>query len=255
MKILTYDIETAPLISHTWGIWQQNVSIGAIKQDGYILSWAAKWYGDDTVMNDNLQRHGNKIEKQGDMVKGLYDLIEEADVVVGFNSDKFDRKHINTAFLMAGMAPPSPPKSIDLMKVAKANFRFVSNKMDYILGKLDLPHKMSNAGFQLWVDCMNGKQEAWDEMQAYNDQDVIVTELLLDRLKPWIKNWPTARREPDDLRPTCNNCGSTHVNRKGIETLKATAYQRYKCSDCGNNMRGKELMNTQIQRKTQLVNI
>ena len=45
-KILVFDIETAPITAYTWGLHDQNIGLGQIKSDWYILSWAAKWYGD-----------------------------------------------------------------------------------------------------------------------------------------------------------------------------------------------------------------
>tara|TARA_R110001606_G_scaffold347973_1_gene497420 strand:- start:543 stop:1325 length:783 start_codon:yes stop_codon:yes gene_type:complete len=258
IKILTYDIETAPKLANVWDIWNQNIPISMIMEDGYILSWAAKWLGSEEIISDSLIEHDNDLEKEGDMIAGLYDLMEEADVLIGYNSDKFDRKHVNTAFLKAGLTPPSTSKSIDLFKVVKSNFKFTSNKLDFILGKLGIKQKMNHRGFALWKGCMEGDQECWTEMVEYNEQDVEVTELLYKKLLPWIKNHPCISMYTGDTvdeSPICNNCGSTKVNKRGIEPLKFTSYQRYKCNDCGNNMRGKELMNTSAKRKSILVNV
>ena len=49
-RILLIDIETAPLLSYTWGTWDQNIGLNQIEQDTYILSWAAKWYDGSGVM-------------------------------------------------------------------------------------------------------------------------------------------------------------------------------------------------------------
>ena len=50
----------------------------------------------------------------------IHQLMDEADVMVGWNSAAFDRKHLNREFLQAGMTPPSPSREVDLMKVVKA---------------------------------------------------------------------------------------------------------------------------------------
>jgi len=257
IKILTYDIETAPKLANVWDIWNQNIPISMIMEDGYILSWAAKWLGSDEILSNSLIEHDNKIENEGKMIEELYDLMEEADVLVGYNSDKFDRKHVNTAFLKAGLTPPSTSKSIDLFKVVKSNFKFTSNKLDFVLGKLGIKQKMNHRGFDLWKGCMEGDMECWAEMVEYNEQDVEVTELLYKKLLPWIKNHPCRSMYTDtiDIKPSCNNCGSTNVIKKGIEVLKFTSYQRYKCTSCGNNMRGKELQNSPEKRKSILVNV
>ena len=82
IKILTYDIETAPKLANVWDIWNQNIPISMIMEDGYILSWAAKWLGSEEIISDSLIEHDNDLEKEGDMIAGLYDLMEEADVLI-----------------------------------------------------------------------------------------------------------------------------------------------------------------------------
>jgi len=66
------------------------------------------------------------------MLDDLHALMDEADVVCGWNSTTFDHKHIKREFLEAGMLPPSPTKDLDLMRVVKSQFRFPSNKLDYV---------------------------------------------------------------------------------------------------------------------------
>ena len=48
-KILCFDIETLPLESYTWGLFDQNVGLNQIKTDWAALSIAAKWLGEDEV--------------------------------------------------------------------------------------------------------------------------------------------------------------------------------------------------------------
>lgn len=260
MKILTYDIETAPKIGYIWGLFKQNVPLSMLLEDGYIISWAAKWHGDKTMHSDGLHNYDNKVENQGLMVEGLFDLMNEADVLVGYNSDKFDQKHMNTAFLMAGKSPPIPSKSVDLYKVTKARFNFTSNKLEFIAKKLGIKQKLNHRGFALWDGYMNDDEDCWKEMLDYNEQDVEVTEELFDlyRDKGWIKNMPSHPLYAgltENTPKTCNNCGGTSIVKKGIEHLKVTSYQRYKCNDCGNNMRGRQLLSTKAERDSLLINI
>ena len=46
MNILLLDIETSPVVAWVWGLRDQNVGLNMIKEDWYVLSWAAKWLGD-----------------------------------------------------------------------------------------------------------------------------------------------------------------------------------------------------------------
>jgi len=42
-KILLIDIETAPMMTYLWSLWQNGVQPAAIETTSYILSWSAKW--------------------------------------------------------------------------------------------------------------------------------------------------------------------------------------------------------------------
>ena len=86
---------------------------------------------------------------------------------------------------------------------------------------------------------MEGKRDDWKVMKEYNIQDVALLEDLYDELLPWVKNHPSHGAYTNAERPTCRNCGSEHVNKKGVEYTATTSYQRYKCMDCGTNMRGR----------------
>ena len=237
MKILTLDIETAPHHGYFWGIWQQNIGLNMLAGVTRMLSWAAKWYGSDEVLFANENSHGTR-----DMVLEIYDLVNAADVIVGYNSIQFDMKHLNREFIEQGLMPPTPYKNIDLLAVVKKNFKFPSNKLDYVAGVLLGRHKLKHAGFQLWLDCMDGNKKAWEMMMDYNIEDVLITEELYTHLRGWISGHPNHGLyvvDQDNL--VCRNCGSTHINSKGPEftTTNVFAYQRYKCMDCGANMRGR----------------
>ena len=260
MKILTYDIETAPKVGYIWGLFKQNIPLSMLLEDGYIISWAAKWHGEKKIHSDGLHNYDNNVDNQGLMIEGLYDLMTEADVLVGFNSDQFDQKHMNTAFLMADKSPPVPAKSVDLYKVTKQRFNFTSNRLEFVAKKLGIKQKLNHRGFALWDGYMNDDPDCWKEMLDYNECDVEVTEELFDlyRNKGWIKNMPSIPLYEGlyEGAPTrCNNCGSESIVKKGSEHLKITSYQRYKCKDCGNNMRGREMLYNKDERESLLVNI
>ena len=237
MKILTLDIETSQIEASVWGIWQQNIPILAIQKPTRMLSWAAKWYGSDEILWAGEKTHGHS-----DMVHAIYELVDEADVVVGYNSKKFDMKHLNREFILEDLPPPTSYKDIDLLTVVRSNFSFPSNKLDYVAGVLLGRHKMSHAGLQLWIDCELGKKEAWDTMIDYNIEDVDITDELYTKLRGWIKGHPNhGLYVEDQLSPTCRNCGSKHVvTYDSWAPTNVMGYQRYKCKDCGANLRGRK---------------
>lgn len=180
MKILYLDIETTPIKAYVWGLWDQNIAINQIIEPTEMLCFGARWHGKKNVIFKSVHHDGKEA-----MLEELHALMEEADILVGWNSAAFDHKHINREFLENGLTPPSPVKDLDLMSVVKANFQFPSNKLDYVAQALGAGAKVKHSGFQLWIDCMAGDEKAWKEMKKYQLQDVNLLVDLYDILLPW----------------------------------------------------------------------
>lgn len=207
-----------------WGLWKQNININAIIGDSRVLTWAASWEGDDHVF------HMDGYSDHDAMIRGVHAMLDEADYVVSYNGDRFDLKILNQEFLEAGLPPPSPYKSIDLLKIVKKNFRFTSNKLDYVAQKLGLGAKLKHRGYQLWLDCMNGKKSAFKEMSEYNVEDVNLLERLFYKLTPWIHN---INRAMESEKYVCTHCGSDHLQHRGTRRTLVGRYVRLQCVDCG----------------------
>lgn len=181
MKILLLDIETTPMKVYTWGLWDQNIGINQIIEHTEMMCFGAKWLGKKKVTFKSVHHHGKQ-----EMLETLHEMMNEADILVGWNSAAFDHKHIRREFLEAGLTPPSETKDLDLMSIVKANFLFPSNKLDYVAQKLGVGAKVKHSGFELWIDCMDGKDKAWREMRKYQIQDVELLDKLYDVLLPWL---------------------------------------------------------------------
>jgi hypothetical protein len=184
------------------------------------------------------------------MVKGIYDLWNEADVVIHFNGTTFDMPHLRREFLVAGLSPPKPVQEIDLLRVAKTRFRFTSNKLDYITQYLGLPGKVKHSGHSLWVQCMAGDEKAWGMMRRYNKADVVITEQLYDKLRQWTKAQPHAGLFSGLGYDCCARCGGTDIERRGRAYTPLAAYQQYRCRDCGSWSRGGKALSRVDMRGT-----
>ncbi len=226
MKILLLDIESSPNTAHVWGLWQQNVSINQLMESSYVLCYAAKWLGEKEVKFDSVHQSRPKT-----MLKGIHGLLNDADAVVHYNGTKFDIPTLNKEFLLHSFNPPSPYKQIDLLRVVRSNFRFPSNKLDYVAQRLNLGKKHEHEGHELWVKCMNGDKDAWKRMEKYNVQDVVLLESLYSVLLPWIKSHPNHNLFNDDI--SCPNCGSSVLQKRGTAISATGTYQRYQCRSCG----------------------
>jgi len=218
---------------YSWGLWDQNHSIDHIIDHGGMICFAAKWAGSKEVFfySDHTDGH----EK---MVAEAHRLLSEADVVVTYNGDRFDIKKLNNEFMLAGMAPPRPFRSIDLMKVNKARFDLPSRKLDYLVRQSGVGQKVKHTGFDLWIDCMAGDETAWKLMEKYNRGDVIVTERAYLRLLPWIVNAPHLGMFVADAGFICPYCGSKSLNRDGLTHTYVQSYALYQCAKCEGWVRG-----------------
>ena len=87
--------------------------------------------------------------KKKKMLTGIHKLIDQADVIITYNGARFDLPILNKEFLLHEMPPPAPYKQVDLLKVARNRFRFVSNKLDFVSQALGVGKKTAHAGFQL----------------------------------------------------------------------------------------------------------
>jgi hypothetical protein len=216
-------------MAYVWSIWKQNVGINQIERNGEVICFAAKWHGEPAEATQFYSIRGGKTR----MLEAAHGLLSEADVVVHYNGDRFDTPHLNGEFLLAGMNPPAPFKSIDLLKTFKRRFRFVSNKLDYVSQRLEIGSKVKHEGFELWLKCMQGDDDAWSRMRTYNVQDVVLLEDLYERVKPWVvhhPNVPLIDGVDGDARPVC---AGKNLRREGHRITVVGKFQRYQCRDCG----------------------
>jgi DNA polymerase III epsilon subunit-like protein len=167
------------------------------------------------------------------MMEAAFKLLEEADAIVHYNGRKFDIPMLNTEFLELQMGIPEPFEQIDLLPPVRKNFRFPSNKLDYICKRLGIGAKVSHRGMELWTDVMEGDKAACAEMKEYNIQDVHLLGPLYDRLLPYLTNHPNWALYMDTDVPVCSNCGSSNLQRRGKARTKVQMYQRLQCQDCG----------------------
>lgn len=227
MKLLLLDIETKPSLAYVWGLWDQNVGLNQLVESGETMCWAAKWVGKEGVEFRSTHHDGKRT-----MVDRMWTLLDECDAVIHYNGKRFDIPHLNRDFLAADLTPPSPYKQIDLLATARRKFKFPSNKLAYVSKALGLEGKVGHEGFNLWVKCMAGDDEAWATMREYNVQDMKLLEDLYTRLLPWIDQHPSYGALGLD-ESVCPRCGKDALQRRGFDHTKTGKYQRYRCSACG----------------------
>lgn len=235
LKILVLDIETKPMTVLSWGIHEQDIQLPQIVEDWSVLAVCAKWYGEKKVFYYD-QRNAKDINDDKKLLEKIWDLMDEADIILGQNSIDFDTKKLNARFIINGMKPPAGYRQIDTAKIARKYFGMTSNKLEYLSKKLCTNKKSSHKkfpGLSLWKECMKGNKAAWKEMEKYNKMDVISTEELYSKLQPWdvSSNINFNVYHDHDIR-MCK-CGSTNFRQKGFAYTASGKYQRYECLECG----------------------
>lgn len=227
MKILHLDIETFPHLVYCWGVFKQNIAQNQMVAAGHTACWAAKWHGKDDVVFSGLNT-----DSESTMIKKIWLLLDEADVVCHYNGTKFDIPTLNKEFIKFDMPPPSPYQQIDLLYTARKQFRLARNTLDYVSDYLKVGRKVQHKGMELWTGCMEGNQEDWNMMEEYNIQDVMLLEKVYLKLLPWIQGHPNPALFNEKEERQCPKCGGTHLQKRGTYKTKVQMYQRYQCMDC-----------------------
>ena len=241
-KILIFDIETAPMQAFVWKRYKENVSLEQTIAESYMICWSAKWLYDEKVLGDCLTPIEAREEKDYRIVKSLYDLINQADIIVAYNGRNFDIPYMNQRFLVYGFDPYVPVHIVDPFETAKSVFRFSSNKMDNIATQLGLQNKIKT-DFSLWKGCIEGDCQSLKDMLTYNKQDVVVLEEIYCRMLPWIKNHPNISNYMEN-KNSCVKCGSENlVKLNRYFYTPSGKYELYRCKSCGAIFRGKKNLN------------
>ena len=237
-KVLIFDIETAPLLVHVWGLWENNVALNQIISDWHVLSWSAKWWGspENEVMYMD-QRNARNIEDDRAILQEIWELLDEADVVITQNGKSFDQRKLQARFLLNKFKPNSSYKHIDVKVIAQKLFGFTSHKLEYMTDKICNKHKKLKhkkfPGHELWTECLKGNIDAWKEMELYNKNDVLALEELFNNLSPWDNSINLNLYTDSNV---CK-CGSVDHMKNGFYYTSVGKYQRYKCKKCGSESR------------------
>lgn len=235
LKILFLDIETSLAKVYTYGLWDQNISIANIVEHPRMIAYTAKWLGKKKVYAFS-EYHQSRTE----MLESIHELLDEADLVAGWNSRKFDTKWINSEFMVEKMLPPSPYKQLDLMQETKRNARFLSNKLDYISDRLLEDGKIDYNMAKMWIKVNDPntsdaeRKKEWNAMLKYAKKDTVLLEPLFIELLPWLR-LPHPVQHGEDK---CRNCGSNDLEKRGYAKTLNGSYQRYQCRSCGSWSRG-----------------
>lgn len=226
-KILFLDLEIMANLAWVWQKYETNVI--EFEKEWYLLSAAYKWLGENkthVVTLRDFKGYKPGTDNDKGLIKKIWEVMNEADIIVGHNSVQFDIRKINSRFIFHGLTPPSPSKNIDTLKICRKKFGFTSNKLDDVVKLLGLGEKEQTGGWKLWKGCYLDDDKSWNTMKRYNKQDVIILEKLYIKLLPWIDNHP-------GVSDGCNNCGAHNLVKSKLRMTRTGLKQQWQCKDCG----------------------
>ena len=233
-KILIIDIETSPNLAYVWRFFKENISAKQVIENSYLMSVAMKWLGEDEVMYFENRSNDDKL-----LIEKIIYYLDQADVCVAHNGKRFDLPKIRGRALVHGLKPPSPVKIIDTCLIARSQFGFPSNSLEYLSNILDLNTKKGGhkkfPGFDLWTQCLKQNDEAWEQMREYNILDIISLEEMYLKMRPWMTTHPNvAISTSNNLEsPSCPKCASGDVQWRGKTYTSTSAFHKFQCNSCG----------------------
>lgn len=215
------------MLYYAWRLWDAHAL--EVLEYTKIISFSAKWLNGEQVTKA-LCDYKRDAEKS--LLKDLWKLINEADIIVAHNGKAFDFGRMNTQFVKYNLGPYAPVQKVDTKKVAKEIFGFDSNSLEHLAQFLGLGVKMNTGGYELWKQCREGNAASWNKMKKYNAHDVDLLEKVYLKLRPWMINHPNlnlyARGEG------CPKCGGPdkQIQSRGEYEARTRLYKRYQCQSC-----------------------
>lgn len=237
---LFIDIETKPALGYIWQLKTEYVPISMVKQPSAMLCFVAKWRGEKKIHFASEYHDGRQ-----SMLEQVHALLDQADHIIHWNGDRFDRPWINGELAKDGFTPPSPYKTVDLMKEHRRQFKQLSYKLEWTLtDQWGLPGKIDNGGFRLWRTILESEdadelRKAWNKMRLYNRRDVTALEDVYDKALPWLRGLNLNLYRNDVTEEVCPNCESARFHRRGYAYTATSRYPRMQCQDCGTWFRGR----------------
>ena len=231
-RVAFFDVENSPSLGWFYDLYKEG-NIVATEQPWFMLSFAWKKPGNSKVHCEGLIDYpGYDKDKTNDekLVRDLWKLFDENDVLIGQNIDRFDTRKANSRFLYWGLKPPSPYKTVDTLKIARRIFKQDSNRLGDLSKFLGYEDKLPTHGWDTWRGCINGDRKSWNDLKKYNAHDVVINEFVYDRLAPWLPNHLSLNAFG---QPGCPVCSSPRVQSRGFNIAKTRRTPRLHCQDCG----------------------
>ena len=235
-RILTIDLERIPGRVEL-DVWEPRdfQRINYVHPDRWTalprtVCFSAKWYGAKKV---EFVAAWDNPDDPHHCARRAWQMFDEADWVVTFNGRRADCKWLQSDWAVMGLPRPTPWRDIDLFLVARREFAFESKSLRHLCERLSLPNKDGHYDAEEAKAAVAGDIKARKALMRYNKQDTIITEAVLDRLRPWLTgiNWGLFTGHGSRV---CPHCGSALLDRQnGTHAAVTGRYETWRCRACG----------------------
>ena len=230
-RILTLDIERLPGQANVsfWGLGDykhRRIHADDVIEWPRTICFGWRWYGTKRVSFASEWDDGREV-----MLRKAWDLYNEADYVIGHNVAGFDTKKLVAEWQDLGWPPPSPWKTVDTLKAARASGAHESNTLDSLLTRFGIQGKTDKYSVEVARAACAGDKAAQRKIRLYNQGDVVASEALYLALLPWIPGHPHLGLYTGN-EDVCGHCGGALKQSDWYRTA-VTAYAQMHCQNCG----------------------
>lgn len=195
-RVYTFDLHVrSEYIQHT-----------NIDKERYIICWSAGWIGErGKIMSACVSPSAARKYSDAKILPPLLKLMEQADIISGHNVDRYDIPMINARMVINGMTPVFGYKTMDSLKMARKDYRFMSNTLDALAPMFGFRPKQAMSDKDWLAIADHGDEKTLVKMERYNKGDVrngmgVLESLLKLNGKPIEDYMRTFKSEPRDKR-------------------------------------------------------
>jgi uncharacterized protein YprB with RNaseH-like and TPR domain len=221
MKCLLFDIETYGMDFNA--------------DTGFIMVISYKWVGEKKVHTITREKRNEWVKdfaNDKEICRKFAKVVEEADMVVGWNSRSFDWRFIQTRMLYhrLGVLPPTPHEDGLLTARRTLKMRRSLENVGKFFGLKTQKEKMDLQ--KVWFPAACGDPVALKQVIKRCESDVLLLEEAYNLLAPLSKTHPNVSII-DGVVDGCPLCKSKKLQQRGKQVALRHYRIRYHCSDCG----------------------
>lgn len=206
---------------------------------GFVLCVSWKYVGENKVNTLRIDKSPNYRQdpiNDSWILEKFAKVYNDADVVIGHYTWKFDRKFINARLMRYGLAPLVQTAFVDTWRTSHDHLALSSNRLASIVSFFGLPEKTPLRG-DTWLRAMCGHKPSISKVVEHCEADILATEAAYLKLRPLMTTHPNINLVTG-REMLCPRCSSGNIIKNGFRIARSRVTQRYACKDCGGSSLG-----------------